>query len=184
MTKHHPLRRVAFVSLTVFLLLGAQSAVAARSAKPAGDDKAATDATVSGDRSAQRNARIASFLKRVDKDGDGMVSQAEADSFVTTRFDRLDTKHKGYLTLEDYEASLTRGIDRAAERGDDARKARLEAVLPRLEAEFKAMNKAGDGHLTKEEFLADSHARFAASDTDKDGKLSLAEMQNAPGHSF
>jgi hypothetical protein len=45
--------------------------------------------------------------------------------------------------------------------------------LPRAEAAFKAINKAGDGRLAWAELLADSGARFIAADTDKDGKLSL-----------
>jgi Ca2+-binding EF-hand superfamily protein len=130
--------------------------------------------------SAPRPERFARLVKLVDKDGDGAISLEEAQGFAAQRFDRLDTEHKGYLTLEAYEAPLRRAIERASE----ARRPALERALPRADAAFKALNKAGDGRLTKQEFLADSRARFAAADTDKDGKLTIDELRHARGHAF
>ena len=129
---------------------------------------------------AARQDRLVRLMKLVDKDGDGFISAAAAERFAATRFDRLDGAHQGYLTLDAFEAPLRRAIERASE----ARRPQLERALPRLEAAFKAINKAGDGHLTKAEFLADSRARFAAADADKDGKLSLDEIRQARGHAF
>src|SRR5438876_1783938 len=126
---------------------------------------AALPATAQDAAATPRRDRLASLVKLIDKDGDGAISSAEAEAFAASRFDRLDSDHKGYLTLEAFEAPLRRAIDRA----NEARRPRIEKALPRLEAAFKAINKAGDGHLTKDEFLADSRARFAAADTDKDG---------------
>ncbi|MBV9521273.1 MAG: EF-hand domain-containing protein [Alphaproteobacteria bacterium] len=119
-------------------------------------------------------------MARVDLDHDGFISAEEAKTFAAARFDKLDKAHRGYLTLDDWEASLRRALDRASE----ARRPRLERALPRLEAAFRTMNKAGDGKLTKAEFLADSQARFAAADTNRDGKLSLEELRAARGHAF
>jgi Ca2+-binding EF-hand superfamily protein len=129
---------------------------------------------------APRPERFARLVKLVDKDGDGTISLAEAQGFAARRFDRLDTEHKGYLTLETYEVPLRRAIERASE----ARRPALERALPRAEAAFKALNTAGDGRLTKDEFLADSRARFAAADTDRDGKLTLDELRHTRGHAF
>jgi Ca2+-binding EF-hand superfamily protein len=129
---------------------------------------------------APRQDRLARLIKLIDKDGDGAISAAEAEAFAALRFDRLDSDHLGYLTLDAFEAPLRRAIDRASE----ARRPQLERALPRAASAFKAINKAGDGHLTKDEFLADSRARFAAADTDKDGKLSLDELRHAHGHAF
>jgi hypothetical protein len=125
---------------------------------------AAQDATP-----APRLDPLARLIKLVDKDGDGFISAAEAQSFAGAHFDKLDVEHNGYLTFEEFEAPLRRAIDRASK----ARRPRLEKTLPRAEAAFKAINKAGDGRLAWAELLADSGARFIAADTDKDGKLSL-----------
>jgi Ca2+-binding EF-hand superfamily protein len=124
--------------------------------------------------------RFTRLVKLVDKDGDGAISLAEAQEFAAARFDRLDTEHKGYLTLDAFEAPLRRAIERAS----DTRRSALQKALPRVEADFQAVNKAGDGHLTKDEFLADSRARFAAADSDKDGKLTLDELRRMRGHAF
>ena len=127
-----------------------------------------------------RPERFARLVKLVDKDGDGTISLEEAQGFAALRFDRLDTEHKGYLTLDTYEAPLRRAIERASE----ARRPALERALPRAEAAFKALNKAGDGRLTKDEFLADSRSRFAAADTDRNGKLTIDELRHVRGHAF
>lgn len=162
MTNNRPFR-FTIAALAAALFLIAALPLAAQDAAPA-----------------PRPDRLARLLQRVDTDGDGAISVAEAQSFAASRFDRLDVDHRGYLTLEAFQAPLRRAIDRAS----DARRPLLEKALPRLEAAFKAINKAGDGHLTKDEFLADSNARFAAADTDKDGKLSLDELRHAHGHAF
>jgi Ca2+-binding EF-hand superfamily protein len=141
---------------------------------------AALPATAQDGAAGPRQDRLTRLIKLIDKDGDGAISAAEAEAFAASRFDRLDSDHKGYLTLEAFEAPLRRAIDNASE----ARRPQLERALPRAEAAFKAINKAGDGHLTKDEFLADSRARFAAADTDKDGKLTLDELRHAHGHAF
>ena len=127
-----------------------------------------------------RPERFARLVKLVDKDGDGAISLQEAQGFAAQRFDRLDTEHKGYLTLETYEAPLRRAIERASE----ARRPALERAVPRAEAAFKALNTAGDGRLTKDEFLADSRSRFAAADTDRNGKLTIDELRHVRGHAF
>src|SRR6266851_4534011 len=126
---------------------------------------AAPPANAQDGAAAPRQDRLARLIKLIDKDGDGTISAAEAEAFAASRFDRLDSDHKGYLTLDAFEAPLQRAIDRA----NEARRPQIEKALPRLEAAFKAINKTGDGRLTKAEFLADSRARFAAADTDKDG---------------
>jgi hypothetical protein len=130
--------------------------------------------------STPRRDRTEGLLHHLDTDHDGFLSSAEIDAFVTTRFDRLDRDHKGYLTLEDFEARQLRALENAT----DKRRAAIEKSLPRVEAAYKILNKAGDGHLTKDEYLAASHARFAAADTDKDGKLSLDELRAAKGKAF
>lgn len=132
------------------------------------------------DRTQPRADRTEGLLRHLDTDHDGFLSAAEIDTFVTTRFDRLDRDHKGYLTIEDFEARQLRALERAT----DKRRAAIEKSLPRVEAAYKNLNTAGDGRLTKEEYLAASHARFAAADTDHDGKLSLDELRAAKGRAF
>ncbi|MDB5411318.1 MAG: hypothetical protein JWL84_6230 [Rhodospirillales bacterium] len=133
------------------------------------------------DNAQPRADRTAGLLRHLDTDHDGFLSAAEIDAFVTTRFDRLDRDAKGYLTLDDFEARQHRALERAT---TDKRRAAIERSLPRVEAAYKTLNKSGDGRLTRDEYLAASHARFAAADTDHDGKLSLDELRAAKGRAF
>ncbi|MGI9157811.1 MAG: cupin domain-containing protein [Marmoricola sp.] len=52
----------------------------------------------------ERNAMIANFKKVLadfDADGDGKLSRAEAPTLIQEQFDRYDTDHDGFITLED-----------------------------------------------------------------------------------
>lgn len=127
-----------------------------------------------------REARLKQFMERVDTDHDGTISAAEAEQYVGDRFDRLDADHDGGLTLDEYLAPLRRALERAGE----PRKAGLEKALQRAEADYKALDKAGTGHVTKETYLADSRAKFAETDKDRTGVLTLEQLRNARGHAF
>jgi len=53
---------------------------------------------------AERDAMIANFKKVLadfDADGDGRLSRAEAPLLIQRQFDRYDTDHDGFITLED-----------------------------------------------------------------------------------
>lgn len=168
MTTH---RRFAVAFLATAVVAIAALPVASQTVNPA----------PRGDSVKPRADRTAGLLRHLDTDKDGKVSLAEVDAFVTKRFDRLDRDHKGYLTLEDFEARPHHALERAT---TEKRRTAVEKSLPRYEAAYKVLNKSGDGHLTKEEYLAASHARFAAADTDKDGKLSLDELRAGKGKAF
>jgi Ca2+-binding EF-hand superfamily protein len=177
MTMHltgHRRFAVAFLATTVVAIAALPVASQTISPGPRG-------AGSSGDSAKPRADRTAGLLRHLDADNDGKLSLAEVDAFVTKRFDRLDTDHKGYVTLDDFEARQHHALERAT---TDKRRASIEKSLPRYEAAYKVLNTAGNGHLTKDEYLAASHARFTAADTDKDGKLSLDELRAAKGKAF
>jgi Ca2+-binding EF-hand superfamily protein len=165
MTTH---RRFAVAFLAVAVVTIAALPVASQTSSPRSDN------------TQPRADRTAGLLNHLDTDHDGFLSAAEIASFVTTRFDRLDRDHKGYLTIEDFEARQRRALESAT----DKRRAAIERSLPRVEAAYRILNTAGDGRLTREEYLAASRARFAAADTDHDGKLSLDELRAAKGRAF
>lgn len=167
-------------SIALAALLGL--AIAAPAAAAPAASPAASPATQTAPARAKkpRVDRYARLLQHADTDHDGAVSPAEAAAYATSRFDRLDKAHQGYLTLEGWGASRRHRIEQASAE----RRPRLERSWQRFAASFKAMDKDGDGKLTKAEYLADSRARFALADADHDGKLSLAELHHAHGHAF
>lgn len=162
-------------------LLGLAIAMPAAAAPPATTTTATAPATAAPARAKKpRVDRYARLLQHADTDHDGLVSPAEAAVYAGARFNRLDKAHQGYLTLDGWGASRRRRIEKASAE----RRPRLERSWQRFAASFKAMDKDGDGKLTKAEYLADSHARFVLADADRDGKLSLAELHHAHGHAF
>src|SRR6185437_5537078 len=166
-------------SIALAALLGLAVAEPAAVAAPA-TAQPAPAATAPAHAKKPRVDRYARLLQHADTDHDGAVSPAEAAAYAASRFDRLDKAHQGYLTLDGWGASRRHRIEQASAE----RRPRLERSWQRFAAAFKAVDKDGNGKLTKAEYLADSRARFALADADHDGKLSLAELHHAHGHAF
>ena len=171
--------RTPSLALAALLGLAVAAPAAAAPAAPAAT-QAAPAAAAPAHAKKPRVDRYARLLQRADTDHDGAVSQAEAAAYADSRFDRLDKAHQGYRTLDGWGASRRHRIEQASAE----RRPRLERSWQRFATAFKAMDKDGDGKLTKAEYLADSRARFVLADADHDGKLSLAELHHAHGHAF
>ncbi|MEO7743568.1 MAG: EF-hand domain-containing protein [Usitatibacter sp.] len=54
---------------------------------------------------ANRGAHRKSMMKRIDTDGDGKISKAEALAAAAARFDRADANKDGFLTAEELHAA-------------------------------------------------------------------------------
>ncbi|MFL9839386.1 hypothetical protein ABS767_00300 [Sphingomonas sp. ST-64] len=119
-------------------------------------------------------ARMAErMMKRVDTNGDGMISKAENRAMVEARFARMDADKDGMI-----EQGERRGAGKAKWKRGGERRGASKGMGRRGGA--MAMMKAdtnGDGAISKAEFDAMSSARFAKLDTNKDGKIDAAEMQ-------
>jgi Ca2+-binding EF-hand superfamily protein len=113
-------------------------------------------------------------LKAMDKDGDGKVSKAEFTG-PELLFQRLDADKDDFVTTEEvlnFRGKPAVGEPRPqTEPANDAPRARRAALLERL----KAMDKDGDGSISKAEFKG-REPLFNRLDTDKDGTLSREEV--------
>jgi Ca2+-binding EF-hand superfamily protein len=118
------------------------------------------------------------FFAEADSNGDGKVTQAEAQALGETRFAATDTDNDGYLTQEEIRESFKahRG-DRAAHaqekfaKKDKNSDGKLTAdEVPRMPAEvFKKIDANGDGGLTPTELQEAWKARHEAKSQGKDG---------------
>jgi len=177
--------RKTLLTLAVLTALAAGTAFAAAAPAP---DVSAT--------SAQPAARV-----KLDSNGDGIVDRTEAAQHprLAGKFDELDKNKDGKLTKDEMPARHGHGHDKpghgpreAMSRLDtdkDGRISRAEATAGegRMASHFEQMDANKDGYVDRadHEILAKQRKDewFAAADTDKDGKLSRAEVDAAkPKH--
>src|SRR5580765_6561294 len=112
------------------------------------------------------------LFQKMDTDGDGALSAAEAEAAAKKMFDRRDTNGDGALTESEFTAQ-TGGRQLVADRQQklDARRGKR----------FAAMDKDGDGQVSAQEFLAAAQQRFTAADANGDGRVTKDELRLLKG---
>jgi hypothetical protein len=108
------------------------------------------------------------WMQKLDKDGDGLVSRAEAEVAASERalerFDAIDANKDGYVSKDEL----------------DAKKAeRSAAIKQRANEHWKSADTDGDGMISKEEAEAGMpmlSRRFDSLDANGDGYISRDEM--------
>lgn len=103
------------------------------------------------------------MLKKLDTNGDGRISLDEYLAAAKAHFQTIDTQNKGIIDAAQIASSpgAVKRIDRRAE------------ML------VKHLDTAGNGYVTKDEFLDAAKKRFARLDTQGNGKLTIDEFETA-----
>jgi hypothetical protein len=99
------------------------------------------------------------MMHRMDLNGDGAITPAEAGAVRTVRFLSLDTDGDGIITEEEMQARMQK------------------RVAERVAKRFAMMDRNGDGRVERAEFEESGAARFARRDTDGDGRISQEEFR-------
>ena len=99
------------------------------------------------------------MMHRVDLNGDGAITPAEASAVHAVRFLKLDTDADGVITEAEMLARMQKRI--------------AEKVAKR----FAMMDRNGDGRVERAEFEEGGTERFARQDTDGDGRVSREEFR-------
>ena len=112
------------------------------------------------------------MLARIDTNGDGLISKAENRAAIEARFARMDANGDGTIGADERGKGMGKwkrgGRGASAEGGPGPMRAGMGHGM-------KA-DANGDGVITRAEFDAQNAARFAAMDTNKDGKIDQSEM--------
>ncbi len=117
-------------------------------------------------------AGMQQMFEQFDTDNDGKITQAELDAAKAARFAEADTDGDGFLSAEEMAAYTDK---MRAEREARMREARGQAMFRNLDID-------GDGKLSAEEAAARGPGMMIQRfDADKDGAVSLEEMQQARG---
>lgn len=108
---------------------------------------------------------------RLDTDGDGRISRAEAATQprLAARFDRADSNRDGYLVRSELQAWA-----------DKHRSERMVRHREKFDAKFVKADSNGDGKLSRAEVEAGMPhlaKAFAFHDEDRDGFLTRADLQ-------
>ena len=108
------------------------------------------------------------LFQKMDTDGDGALSAAEAEAAAEKMFDRRDANGDGVLTESEFTAQ-TGGRQLVADR---------QQKLDTLRAKrFAAVDKDGDGQVSAQEFFAAAQQRFTAADANGDGRITKEELR-------
>lgn len=142
-------------------------------------------------------------LMQMDTNADGNITRAEAEASLATRFATIDTNSDGFVTQDEMKThhEVKRAEMKAkweakkAEAGtegkparegkprrekDPAKAAEWEAKKAEKSAErWAAMDSDGDGRLSLDEFTAEHITFFAKMDADNDGTITKAELDAA-----
>jgi Ca2+-binding EF-hand superfamily protein len=139
------------------------------------------------------------MLKRLDTDGDGVISLQEFQAAGERAFDRLDADGDGRISAAEFATGRgwegrghQRGAHHGHRSGDDADqraerpsesqraqyRAERQARIEQQRAEwFASMDANNDGYVSRAEFSDARMARFNALDVDGNGVLDAAELQ-------
>lgn len=97
---------------------------------------------------------MGSMFDRIDANRDGVISKEEVRTARAQMFDRIDANHDGVVTVAEIEAAKASRQERAARRL--ARLTELRAEMPTPSERLAAMDKDGDGKISRAEFVSQS----------------------------
>lgn len=133
-------------------------------------------------------AAFAAFTK-IDTNTDGFATQEELKAGHEVQRAEMKAKWEAERAAREPKAEVdpAKAAEREAKRaereakwaaGADERKAKMET---KGAEHFAALDKDGDGRLSKVEFTAPKLEKFAKVDTDGDSKISVAELEAVKG---
>lgn len=108
--------------------------------------------------------------KKMDTDGDGMVSSAEHAAGAKQMFTAMDANSDGSVTAAEMDAhKAARMKDKAGKDGDHAKMSSADKI--------REIDTNGDGAISAAEHEAGSQKMFGKMDADGNGSISQAEMK-------
>jgi Ca2+-binding EF-hand superfamily protein len=109
-------------------------------------------------------------LQMMDTDKDGKISAAEHKLGARAMFDSMDSDKNAVVTAVEMDAA------QKAATGSKSKAGEVPAGKLSSAEKIKVVDGNGDGKLTAEEHVAGAQKMFGTMDADRDGMLTLAEL--------
>ncbi len=122
---------------------------------------------------AKVDERVKKFFAKLDKNGDGFIVRDETPKYLLKGFDRADLDRNGKVTLEELATVM------AAARGGNPQKPAPMAVSDRVKKMFARLDKNKDGKIVRSEVGGFLARYFDAADADRNGEVTLQELNAA-----
>ena len=110
---------------------------------------------------------------RMDKNGDGKISQDEAEANAMSRFKEIDANGDGVVNDKDIDAR----VDAMKEENPDVPDQRFQRQKQVLKAQFKRLDENGDGELSADEYKQSALSRHENLDQNGDGTVTKEEIK-------
>jgi Ca2+-binding EF-hand superfamily protein len=123
------------------------------------------------------------MFAKMDENGDGTLNAADREAKMKARFQEVDADKNGSVSEAEFMAAHKDRMEerqaKRAERGGDGHRGHRRGHRGGGMAMLKAADTNNDMAVTKAEFQTAAEARFATADANKDGALSADEQRNA-----
>ena len=115
------------------------------------------------------------LLKKLDANEDGKLSESEVDGPLKEQFTEVDANKDGFITEDEMKPKAKAQTSEKKGKGKGKGKG-----MPTYAELLEKMDANKDGKLAESEAKGPLKNDFAKVDTDKDGFISKAELENAP----
>lgn len=136
-----------------------------------------------GDADMMMDQMAAWKFKKMDTNGDGMVSEAEHKAFADKMMTMADTNHDGKKSVDEANAMMMKEHDMFMKESgmpDKMTAADKKTMMSKkVEFMFSKVDTNGDHYIDKAEHDKATSMMFSDADTDKNGSLSLDEVKAA-----
>lgn len=123
------------------------------------------------------------MFAKMDENGDGTLNMADREAKTKARFAEIDADKNGSVSEAEFVAAHKDRMDnwqaKRAERGGQGRHGHRRSHHGGGMALLKAADANNDMAVTMAEFRAAAETRFATADANKDGSLSAEEQRSA-----
>lgn len=136
-------------------------------------------ALISGSQALAASHSTTTFIAEQDTNKDGKVTLEEFDAERAAHFKIMDSDGNGTLSEAEYIGEYETRLNTQLESVTDAekKKEQYQRQMRQAKVRFGVLDKDKDAKMTFAEFQASGHAMFSRHDADKDGVITVKDVE-------